>query len=483
LEDETATTSSSSPFSLPKKSTSETETNPFGYVIGATNILFKQRLAGELDAYINESDIEIMENSLSSTSTSSTDDKTSKKDSNLNDLSLKKQLQLTTADIRFIDYIIKNVQNSRRNNENDRDNKTPGGINKKSVGGAPTLLSVKRTSSALFNEPPIQLSNESTIAPEWEGSDDWIRLNFKWYLYSLLSSIVKDEICTDITKELDTLFDITTANTTSSSSSAHSLNNNQLDSDNSSSSDHKNVQNNLLLTVIDKKTASDLDTTSVVSSSPSSLSNSSNNSSTSSNINLTQYTMYRDDYNGSFVAALRSTDWFNQWSTKSRSKLEKNLFKIDSSSDSLNTPIIPSTVPATATAATISDSARIQKLMLNWQQLEKIRLAHPFNGQMNVGDLKLRFNYLIATTDSGKKINKALIEGGKIVNSTGKAVGEALSQAKSTFTSFLTNWSLSPSQITSSSPTQELTTKSPPNSKNIIPFNLNSRDNTPNKTK
>ena len=63
-------------------------------------------------------------------------------------------------------------------------------------------------------------------------------------------------------------------------------------------------------------------------------------------------------------------------------------------------------------------------------------MVHPFNGQMGVNDIKLKFNFLITTTESGRKLNKAFMDTTKIVNSTGKAVGEVFSQAKSTFSSF-----------------------------------------------
>lgn len=55
------------------------ELNPVGYTIGATNVLFKQRLYDDLDAFIDEADIDFKNNEV-----------------------LKKQLQLTTADLRCV---------------------------------------------------------------------------------------------------------------------------------------------------------------------------------------------------------------------------------------------------------------------------------------------------------------------------------------------------------------------------------------------
>jgi hypothetical protein len=55
---------------------------------------------------------------------------------------------------------------------------------------------------------------------------------------------------------------------------------------------------------------------------------------------------------------------------------------------------------------------------------------------MGMNDIKLKFNFLFTTTDSGKKLNKALAEGSKM----GRAVGDALNQAKTSFSSFLSSW-------------------------------------------
>ena len=84
---------------------------------------------------------------------------------------------------------------------------------------------------------------------------------------------------------------------------------------------------------------------------------------------------------------------------------------------------------------------RLHNIVKKLKHLETVRLGHPFNGQLGVNDLKLRVNFLFTGTDSGRKLNKALAEGTKIVNTTGRAVGDALSQAKSSFTSFLSSWS------------------------------------------
>ncbi len=92
--------------------------------------------------------------------------------------------------------------------------------------------------------------------------------------------------------------------------------------------------------------------------------------------------------------------------------------------------------------------------MKKLRHLDNIRINHPFNGQLGMNDIKLRFNFLFTTTDSGRKINKALAEGSKLVNNTGKVVGDALSQAKSSFSSFFSSWSTSSSSSNNGSNTK-----------------------------
>ncbi|RNA31248.1 hypothetical protein BpHYR1_042459 [Brachionus plicatilis] len=85
-------------------------------------------------------------------------------------------------------------------------------------------------------------------------------------------------------------------------------------------------------------------------------------------------------------------------------------------------------------------SHRFHILFQNLQDLEQVRLSHPFNGQMSVSDIKLKFNFLFSTTESGRKINKALAEGSKLVNNTGRVFGDAFNHAKLGFNSFFGGW-------------------------------------------
>jgi hypothetical protein len=157
--------------------------------------------------------------------------------------------------------------------------------------------------------------------------------------------------------------------------------------------------------------------------------------SVSSNIlSNSSHSDFREDFNSNYINELRNTEWYKEWSELNHDKLASSIFKLDL--QQYNSQTIQAT---TATASELN--SRLQTLVNQMQELDKVKISHPFNGQIGVNDIKLKLNVLFNTTESGRKINKALIEGGKIVNSTGKAVGDALTQAKSTFSSFLSNWS------------------------------------------
>ena len=157
------------------KQQAQTQPTQFGYTIGATNILFKQRLYDELDAFVDETDIDLKQNEQ-----------------------LKKQLQLTTADIRFADYILKNVNASRSKEQVRISSSEHIQAVAKNGGTTPTLLSFKKTtqvshdqsetstkmgatSSKSSKQEQLSASVDDLTSSSWEGSDDWIRLNFKWY--------------------------------------------------------------------------------------------------------------------------------------------------------------------------------------------------------------------------------------------------------------------------------------------------------------
>ncbi|BET03358.1 Transport protein Avl9 [Nesidiocoris tenuis] len=70
--------------------------------------------------------------------------------------------------------------------------------------------------------------------------------------------------------------------------------------------------------------------------------------------------------------------------------------------------------------------------------------GHPFAGQLSVADMKLRISHTMQTTEGGRKLNQAMASTGRVVATTGRAVGGALSQAKGAFSSWWSNLTTSP---------------------------------------
>ena len=105
------------------------DVNVRGYVVGATNVLFKQkRQLYDVLVDIDAGRIEC------------------------HDMELRKQLHLTTEDLRFVDYIVKHVSEEKHDVFLD------------GVG--------------------------------WEGGDEWIRMQFKIYLLCLMkTSLLQGQIC------------------------------------------------------------------------------------------------------------------------------------------------------------------------------------------------------------------------------------------------------------------------------------------------
>ncbi|KAJ8935962.1 hypothetical protein NQ314_012554 [Rhamnusium bicolor] len=73
-----------------------------------------------------------------------------------------------------------------------------------------------------------------------------------------------------------------------------------------------------------------------------------------------------------------------------------------------------------------------------------VQPGHPFAGQLSVADMRLRLSHTMQNTESGRKINQAMASTGKAVATTSKAVGGALSQAKGAFSSWWSNFLVSP---------------------------------------
>jgi hypothetical protein len=296
-------------------------------------------------------------------------------------------------------------------------------------------------------------------ASSWEGSDDWIRLNFKWYLYSLLGCMIKEDLCSSIRNELESiLFNSELTSTLSSSgesnsdsdknSSTLSLNENANNPNvDKSTNDVVNIDDYIDKVAYNNKETNDL-TNNEISKSNTTISTLSllSNQYLNSIEELTSFTDYKDDFNSNYLSELRKTNWFKEWYRLNKVKLEKSLFKynsdgIESQLAKDNQPILQNQQSSDSNESLNGLTNRFNILFTKFQELEQTKLNHPFNGQISVSDIKLKFNFLFTTTESGRKLNKALHEGGKIVNNTSRAVGDAFSVAKSTFSSFFSSWS------------------------------------------
>ncbi|XP_033639205.1 late secretory pathway protein AVL9 homolog [Asterias rubens] len=69
--------------------------------------------------------------------------------------------------------------------------------------------------------------------------------------------------------------------------------------------------------------------------------------------------------------------------------------------------------------------------------IDFIHAGHPFQGQLGMNDMKIRLQSAMQTTDRGKKLNSALNRTSVAMLHTGKAVGGALSSAKSAVSAWI----------------------------------------------
>ncbi|KAK6165935.1 hypothetical protein SNE40_022741 [Patella caerulea] len=92
--------------------------------------------------------------------------------------------------------------------------------------------------------------------------------------------------------------------------------------------------------------------------------------------------------------------------------------------------------------------------------LHNIPTGHPFQGNLNMNDIRMRLSHTMQNTERGKKLNAAVVQTGKYMVETGKAVGGALNHAKSAVSSWFSSWrqekpTTPPSDNTAISPTEE----------------------------
>lgn len=89
--------------------------------------------------------------------------------------------------------------------------------------------------------------------------------------------------------------------------------------------------------------------------------------------------------------------------------------------------------------AALHESSSYKQWLANPQSqniTSEVNPGHPFAGQLSVQDMKLRFAHTMQTTEGGRKLNQAMVSTGRVVATTGRAVGGAISQAKGA----LSNW-------------------------------------------
>ncbi|CAG5133981.1 unnamed protein product [Candidula unifasciata] len=205
-----------------------TDVNTRSFVIGATNVLFKQRRQ-LIDVLVEVGDGKL----------------------DIRDKELQRHLSLTTADLRFADYLVK-----------------------------------------IVTEEKIAYLDGT----EWEGSDEWVRAQFKHYLNSLFATVIADD------------------------------------------------------------------------------------------------TRALDDFGSAFMSAWKTTHNFRYWQEREHSAVTEN----------------PS--------------------------------GHPFQGNLSMADVRVRFNHTLQNSERGRKINAAVVQTGKYVVQTGKVVGGAISSARSAVSGWFSSW-------------------------------------------
>ncbi|GFQ99015.1 late secretory pathway protein AVL9 homolog [Trichonephila clavata] len=72
----------------------------------------------------------------------------------------------------------------------------------------------------------------------------------------------------------------------------------------------------------------------------------------------------------------------------------------------------------------------------------EINPGHPFQGQLSMADMKLKFSHTMQSSERGRRLNTAVVNTGKAVVQTGKAVGGALTNAKSAVSSWWSSFSI-----------------------------------------
>lgn len=328
-----------------------------------------------------------------------------------------------------------------------------------------TPTSTERSFSGSVTSTPSDSNGHAGHAGlVWEGSDDWIRINFKWYIFSLLGCMVKEDLANSMRAEMEsilfnnseltsTLNGLSSKSSSSSgeSNSSHNSSTLSLNNNNNPTSTNTNGAGGGEVVNIDDY-IDKVTNNSYNSSTENPTATASNKANSNINIlstisnqyfycleELNSHMDYRDDFNSNYINELRKTNWFKVWFDVNRARVEKSLFKYDS--ELIKSQVLSAIEASNSSTPVNNLSQRFGVLFAKYQELNSTRLNHPFSGQISMGDLRLKFNVLFNGTESGRKLNKAFAEGGKLVNNTSKAVGDALSHAKSTFSSLFNSWS------------------------------------------
>ncbi|XP_054707276.1 LOW QUALITY PROTEIN: late secretory pathway protein AVL9 homolog [Uloborus diversus] len=78
----------------------------------------------------------------------------------------------------------------------------------------------------------------------------------------------------------------------------------------------------------------------------------------------------------------------------------------------------------------------------NHSGIYNVQPSHPFQGQLSMADMKLKFSHTMQSSERGRRLNTAVVNTGKAVVQTGKAVGGAITSAKSVVSSWWSSFNV-----------------------------------------
>ncbi|XP_013793559.1 late secretory pathway protein AVL9 homolog [Limulus polyphemus] len=76
----------------------------------------------------------------------------------------------------------------------------------------------------------------------------------------------------------------------------------------------------------------------------------------------------------------------------------------------------------------------------NYLGILEVNPVHPFHGQLNVGDMRLRLAHTMQNSEKGRRLNQAVMSTGKAVVQTSRVFGGAWTSAKSMMSSWWSNF-------------------------------------------